>query len=242
MKINNMITSRLRNDAHFQFHTEVQRFLWQTNQSPLLNIDAQIEKYEFAINEEDKALKKINKSFYTERIQEADKMRDETFLGMVELNRAMCKHFAPHIRDAACRLQIVFDTYGRINVKPLNEQTSAIYNLLQDLDSTKYRLDANHVGIIDWLRELETRNNNFADLVRQRFEESAKKVNVVMKEARKNTDDIYNEIIEFINAKVVIDGIEKYDNVVKTLNVIIAKFTFRRQRHAQEVEEEDDKV
>ncbi|MDR2910270.1 MAG: DUF6261 family protein [Bacteroidales bacterium] len=46
------------------------------------------------------------------------------------------KHFTESVRTAARRLQIVFDTYGNVAAKTLNEETSAITNLIQELAGT----------------------------------------------------------------------------------------------------------
>jgi len=132
MKISKIHTIHLRNDEHFQFHTEFRDLA--TKETPQkLKIQGQFEAYLPLYGREDEALKKINKSSLTVQIQEADKARDEIFLGMAETAKAALRHFNPEVRAAAGRLKVVFDTYGNVAVKPLNEQTSAVYNLLKIL-------------------------------------------------------------------------------------------------------------
>jgi len=73
---------------------------------------------------------KINKSSITEQLQEADKARDNIWKGLVETNTTALRHFNKEVQEArAKRLKIVFDTYGNIAIKSLNEQISAIYNI-----------------------------------------------------------------------------------------------------------------
>ena len=94
--------------------------------------------------------------------------------GMNKMNAAALKHFDPEVQEAAKRLKIVFDTYGNIAKKPLNEQTAAVYNVLQDLQG-KFAADVTTVGIERWVAELQARNSAFGQLMKDRFDETALK-------------------------------------------------------------------
>ena len=222
MKINQIGLSRLRNDTHFQFHTEF-KDLAQKHNPQALKIKPQYEAYLLLYDKEDLALKKINKSLITEKIQNADKARDEIWGDLVETNTAALRHFDPEVREAAKQLKIVFDTYGNIARKPLNDQTSATYNIVQDLEG-KYAPDVAKVGLGPWLAELKARNIAFSDLMRERFDESSLRVDIVLKKARVQLDGAYYAIIERINALVLVEGAEDYEGFIKKLNPIISKY------------------
>jgi hypothetical protein len=183
----------------------------------------------------DEALKKIVKSEFTAKIHEADKARDEIYVGMAEMNAAALKHFSPEIRDAAGRLKIVFDTYGNVASKPLNEETSAIYNILQELRG-KYAVDVATVGIGQWVAELENRNKAFENLVKERFDETAARTDIVLKEARAKLDDAYRTITEMVNALAVVEGVAAYEQFIRTLNAVIAKYAVKHHRHHHHAE------
>ncbi|MDR1829246.1 MAG: DUF6261 family protein [Candidatus Fibromonas sp.] len=223
MKISKIHTIHLRNDEHFQFHTEF-RDLVQKETPLKLKIQQQFEAYLPLYGRADEALKKINKSSLTAQIQEADKARDEIFLGMAETAKGALKHFNPEVRAAANRLKMVFDTYGNVAVKPLNEQTSAVYNLLQELQG-KYAQDAEAVGITQWAVELQARNNAFSGLMKERFDETASRCDIVLREARVELDQSYFAIREKINALAIVEGEADYENFIRTLNAVIAKYT-----------------
>jgi hypothetical protein len=113
MKISSIHLNNMRNDAHFQFHTEFKDLVVQQN--PLtLKVKPQFDGYLPLYNRVDDALKKIVKSEFTAKIHEADKARDEIYLGIVETNTAALRHFNPNVRQAAERLKILFDTYGNV--------------------------------------------------------------------------------------------------------------------------------
>jgi hypothetical protein len=197
----------------------------------ILKVNTQFDTYVTFYEREDEALKKIIKSAFTEKIHEADRARDETFSGMAEINRGMCKHFRKETAEAAQRIRIVLDTYGNIARKPINEQTSAVYNLLKDLRSDKYAKDAADSGIEDWANELGKRNAVFESLVKERFDESAHKTDIVMKDARVQLDKAYHAITERIDAFLLLEGTLDYEEFIKTLNVVIAKYAVRHHRH-----------
>ncbi len=230
MKIQSLSTHNMRNDAHFQFHTEFRDLVVQHN--PLtLKVKPQFDGYLPLYNREDEALKKIVKSEFTAKIHEADKARDEIYLGMAETVTATLRHFNPNVRQAAERLKILFDTYGNVANKPLNEETSAIYNILQELKG-KYTADVASVGLTQWVAELETRNQTFEGLVKERFDETAARTtDIVMKQARAQLDEVYKTIVERVNALAIVEGVAAYEAFIKTMNAVIAKYAVKHHHH-----------
>ena len=222
MQINKIDSIRLRNDAYFQYRTEF-RDLVLRSEAVLARIKPQFDAYELLYTQVDDAFKKINKSIFTEQIQEADKARIKVYTGLTAKCRAALKHFDPKIQEAAKHVKIVFDTYGSIARKPLNEKTSAIHNILQELKG-KYAKDVALIGVSEWTKELRERNNAFDALMKKRFDESAGKNDVVLREARKELDKKYRLIIERINALIIVDGTENYEKFVRTLNIITRKY------------------
>jgi len=216
------INAYLPNNTHFQFYTEFHGLVIKAG-AENLGIAPMFAAWLPLYDREDAALKKIVKSAITRQIQDADKARDAIYSGIVATNSAALKHFSADVRGAAERLKIVFDTYGNIARKPRNDETSAIYNILQELNG-KYAPDAAIVGITAWVAELETRNNAFAALMRERFDETAGQTDIVLKDARAEVDAAYMAIRERINALVVVNGTQAYENFIRTLNAVIDKY------------------
>ncbi|MDR1729047.1 MAG: DUF6261 family protein [Prevotellaceae bacterium] len=213
----------LRNDEHFQFHTEVSSLI-NTVTPDALKIQAQYDAYQSLYVQEDEALKKIVKSALTDDIEKADRQRDLTFSGMATVNRAALNHFNAETVSAARRLQIVFDTYGNLARKPVNEETSAIYNFLQELNGA-YSGDVAAVGITGWVEELAKNNNAVDALMKGRYNESAKRTDLVLREVRIQLDAVYRIIAERIDALMLIEGGETLQSFIRRLNVIIKKYS-----------------
>jgi hypothetical protein len=222
MKIGRVNLRKMRNDAHFQFHTDVKNLIERTG-AQKIKIQNLFETYVGAYAVEDKSLKAIVKSEHTEKIKAADILRDDMYAGMTMINSASLKHFDEDVRESAKRLKILFGAYGRITVKALSEQTSAVYNILQELNG-KYKADAEKVGISGWVQHLEVYNKTVNDLMNIRFEESAAKFDVSMPDARKKIDVAYRAIVEKIEALTVVEGAANYEVFIKTLNAIVSRY------------------
>ena len=172
---------------------------------------------------EDEGIKKIHKSAITAEIHAADKARDSIWFGMKKANLLALNHFDPEVVEAGKRLKILFDTYGNVAHKPLNEQTSAVYNILQELQG-KYSEDVKAVNIEDWVAELKARNEDFDKLMKARFDETTMKSDIKVKEARLALDDSYRGIMERLAAMALLEGEAKFEPFIRSLNTVTDKY------------------
>jgi len=224
MKIETIATSMMRNDAHFQFHTEFKDLVIKFD-ADKLKIKSQFEGTYLPLYEQlDEIFKKIRKSALTEKIQEADALRDNMCIGINEISKTYLRHFDAEVCDAAKRVRVIVDTYGNIARKPLNEQTSAVYNLLQELQG-KYKEDIKKIGLEEWVNQLQITNQQFDTLVKDRYDEEAAKTDAVMKAVRKELDTVYKNLCDIINVFAMIESDkEVLESFIKTFNIIIAKY------------------
>jgi hypothetical protein len=245
MKISKFHLAHLRNDAHFQFHSEAADLLARLQSGFQLDVHtiSAISDYKNLLQREDEALKKIVKSPLTEKIHKLDVLRDAHYTALLAMNKSRCLDLSASIADAALRIQIVLDTYGNVTQKTINEQTSAIFNLLQELNSSKYAADVQAVGIKNWITDLGNQNTALENLVKERYDEAGAKTGIVLRQARSETDAAYYVIVERINAFLVVQTPAPYENFVNTLNVVIAKYAVKKHhRHntdAVETEKEE---
>lgn len=223
MKVIRIDASRLRNDEHFQFQTEFKDLVTQTTPS-VLNIQSLFDSYTALYAQEDEAYKKINKSVFTEEIQAADQKRDRTFRSFADINKAYLNHFKEASANAAKRIQIVFDTYGNLSQKPLNEETSGIYNLVAELKDN-HMDDINTLELEEWLIHLEQFNLDYDTLVKNRYDEAAAKTTLVLREVRTQIDEVYRRITERIEALYIVEEEnEIFENFIRRLNVVVEKY------------------
>jgi len=228
--INKIDLNQLRNDAQFQFHTEFRALTEQTG-AAAVKIEALWPEYLRLYVELDAALKKIVKSALTDKIKTADVDRDAAFSGFAKFLAAMCEHYDAAIRDAALKIEVVAHTYGNVAVKPLNEETSAIYNMVQELNSDNYRPLVTQTGLTQWVNKLTQKNNAFEALIQERDRESAAKSHVAVREARRALDEVYRYITEAVNSQLFFGQLTGCGAFVDTLNEIIHRFAKKHHHH-----------
>ena len=226
MKIEEIHFSRMRNDEHFQFMTEFKNAVAKYGGATGLRIQFYYNSFLNLYAQEDEAFKKIVKSAITEEIQTADQYRDRIFRGTADTVKTALNHFSEDVLAAAKRLKVLFDTYGNLAQKPLNEETSAIYNLIQDLNG-QYRADVSKINLAEWVNELQNANKKVSQLMENRYEESAAKTDLVLKKVRLQIDAVYRNIIERTNAFAIISDADETDiflEFMRYFNTVIDKY------------------
>ena len=242
LSIKHINSTHLRNNEHFQFYTEFYDLVRLENPATL-NILDQFDHFDECYWNEDKALQKISKNATTEQIKNYDKQhRDPTYRGLVATNKAAINHFDSAMVLAAKRLKVVFDAFGDISKMPLNEETSAIYNLVQELKNNNSE-DVTKVGLTKWVNTLEAQNKEFDALVKSRNDENSAKTELKMKEMRKETDKSYKVITTRINASIILEGEDVYVSFVRKLNTFIEKYNMSiNQRRGRAAARKDDDI
>ena len=218
MKIKRIDFRTFRNNEHFQCQTEFKALVEEFNPAALKIEPLFGDSYIPLYNAEDEALIKITKSTFTDERGDADRGRDQTFRGLVDTVNGALNHFDPDVQAAARRLKIVFDTYGNVAKLPLNEETSAIYNLVQDLYE-KYSIEVGQVNIMPWVDKLKADNQAYEALVTGGYEEEAAKTELKAKETRTEVDVVVRQIIERVEALIVVEGETNYADFVRRLNL-----------------------
>ncbi|MDR0756880.1 MAG: DUF6261 family protein [Tannerella sp.] len=223
MKIVRIDFSRLHNEEWFQFFTEF-KVLAVKHNPDTLDIAALFAVFLTLYAEVDKGLVVIRKSPLTEKMNNADVRRDQTYRGLIEAVRAFQNHFSEEKREAARRLFIVFDTFGNLSVKPANEETAGIYNLLQELNGD-CRPQVELLGVSDWVKQLETDNDAYEALVRERNTETAARPQIRLAEKRTQAQQVYAQIVERIEALAIVHGETAYAPFVGEWNAFVQRYS-----------------
>ncbi|MEI7475786.1 MAG: DUF6261 family protein [bacterium] len=222
MEIIKIDLAKLHNEEHFQFQTEFKTQV-EVFTAISLNIEAKFDNYLLKYAEEDEALVFINKSTYTNQIAAADAKRDSIFNGLRETVKAARNHFTPAVVQAANNLMVIFDAHGNVAVKPYDEETAAITSLVADLQGD-FAADVALVGVTAWVVELKASNISFELVVTNRYSEESAKTILRMKRVRKEIDKLYQEIVNLINAMILVNGDSHYKDFVTEMNHRIDNF------------------
>jgi hypothetical protein len=216
MEIDYFSLTKLRNEEHFQFHTENRDLIIKL--TPVaLGIESQYPTYNDQYNNENEALNFIKKNAVYPELVEAETNRESLYRGLSFLMKSSCLHFSPVIKQAALRVQVVFNEISDFTDKSYSEKTASINNLIWKLNQN-FASDVTTLGITDWLTHLKSGNDSFDTLSNNRHSEEVAKTQLRMQKVRLELDSAYRKITKRINALIELNGDEDYKEFVKELN------------------------
>jgi hypothetical protein len=105
---------------------------------------------------------------------------------------------------------------------PLPEESAAIHNLLQKLETV--RPDVDLLGLGEWISEMKEGNDRVRTLMADRESEAATKARYRMKLVRAETDRQYAELLTCLEAAAIIDGADTYRQLFDEMNARIDEY------------------
>jgi hypothetical protein len=230
----------MRNEEWFNFFAEFKKFVEETSPETL-NVEELFVMFLVLFADVDTVMEVMRKSSYTSILVSLDDKRDETFRGLTTAVESAAHHFDPLVKEAAENLAPLWNHYGNLAGRPFNEETSAIVNFIQELRG-KFAPAIQTLGLTGWVDELERRNDAFETAVLDRNRESADKSELHVLGLRKKIDRCYLDIIERIEAQILLQGDETFATFVKTLNANIDRYlAVLNRRGGKKVEKEEEK-
>ena len=216
MKIENAKTERLRNEEHFQFHKGVIELIELTT-SATLHVEEKYAVYRLRHADETEALDLIRKNSISDKLLSLDTIRDKKFRSFKTYLTSLLTEDDEQVVASAKRLLDLFKFYGNIARKSYDEETGALHSLIGDLRG-KYAADVTLITATGRVNSLDNANITFEELMKTRYSSEAAKTELRMKGVRIAIDDVYGEIVEYINSAIVVNGEEGYTVFVKELN------------------------
>ncbi|AHW61786.1 hypothetical protein SAMN05444285_102229 [Draconibacterium orientale] len=199
----NIPLTRLRHNDYFQYMTDVKGLVTQATPAAL-NVEEEAVAFDNSFTALDEAINVDKGSVFTEKIQDADHRRDNTWSALNGRVKATLYSPIPEEVEAAKHLERVFNLYGNIRNLSLKEQTAAATNLNNDLKKPKMAVHCQTIGITPWVLAHEAENTAVNDLQNQRDSEKANRNYTKAKEVRVAFDEEYNALVNRINAMVTL--------------------------------------
>jgi hypothetical protein len=229
----------LRNAEWFQFFTEF-KSLVKLYHPDVLNIEALFAVFVVLYADVDEAMEIIRKSATTEQLIEADNNRDAGFRGLSDAVKSSLNHFDPAKREAARRVQIVLDQYGNVARKPYDAETASIYNFVQEMNGA-HADDIATLGLGDWVVRLDADNQTFEALKNTRYSEKEQKPVFRVKELRKKIDSNYRNMLDRIDASILLNGEAQYAAFVNAYNIRVDHYSnILAQRKGRNAKKNDE--
>jgi hypothetical protein len=189
----------------------------------VLKVKPLYEKYQAEHNTMNLGYRNVKRSILTPKIQDSNKSRSKILKAIRYIVKGNTHHYLQNTADAALKLDALINRDGDITTMPIYHQTGIINILVEELSNT-YKPYAMLIHVDDLVSELKRENEEFDTLSKKVVQEHVEKNDVVIKVARRHLDDAYKSVIRRAEAFAEIDGMEKYSEFFKAINIIVAKY------------------
>ncbi|MDR1330636.1 MAG: DUF6261 family protein [Tannerella sp.] len=230
-KIQSIHLHVFRNDEHCEYHVVFGDLVPQFKTVEEL-VATLFLTHTNLLNREKQLLNTMHKSDYTKLIAEAAHRVDHAIIGMRGVVEATLHHFNPATAEAARSILNRIDAFGHLTRKAYEEETIDVNLLIEDFQGS-YAAKVTLVGLTAWVTELQAAETEFETLLGERSVESAHKPQEQFRDVRREIDDVYNRMVDRINAAATLDDAGAYYEFVDQLNAQITYFNNHAHQRAR---------
>jgi hypothetical protein len=206
MRILKVKRATLRNEEWFGFYADFKKLVEKFGPAILLIVEL-FDLFLPLFEKADRLLLVLRKSLHTEDMQTAGKKRMTIFRSLVKIISGMINQPDATKKESARRLNNLMKQYKQYGVKGgYEEESSGIYNLLQDLNGT-YAADITLLGLGEWVVALQAAETQFQTARAERIQETIEKPKESLKIVRKEIDQLYVGMTNIIESKLMADGL-----------------------------------
>ena len=168
----------------------------------------------------DKAILQIQKSDETEKIENADYVRDiavsalTRYLSVFQLSENEAEVLSYKSLDT------LLNTYKSIQSWNFEEESNGIDNLVNDLNNAKYLPSVTLLKMNDYVSRVATRNADFKTLFAGRTQEVASKEVFDAKVLRKETGTTYQNMIEYVLSMSKARNNDEFNKSLDVVNTV----------------------
>ncbi len=233
---------RLRTMEFFHINSRIDTLLQKEDLTALRLEEAYEKHYQPAFAAFDEATKPARKTGLTQPLLEADSRRDEATVALNAYLRAMTLSPDSDKREAAKRISLIVEKYGKgIQSLGLKEQTAVTTNLLQELNAATTKNDVEAIAAAPWVELIATANKEVETIMADR---TAMEAVVETGKTRTTRDELQralSALCERINALALIDGEAPYKNLIDNINQIVDEaIGTQKQRSSAKKKETDN--
>jgi hypothetical protein len=184
-----------------------------------------------AIQEEDTTHYFPQSSEFTKQKRKINYKRDKVYRSMKRIVFSHLDCYDPVISRKARHLYALLMHFRHIPMLNYDAKTEAIFLLIEELRSENYYADAEALGIVGWLNQLEELNVLFQHYVDCTFKEKQRKSAIPPKIASRITNIILRKILDYIRSLIALNTPQKYSSLVTEINLLIKHHNILVREH-----------
>ncbi|MCW6663169.1 DUF6261 family protein [Aerococcaceae bacterium NML190073] len=158
------------------------------------------------------------KSEHTDKLKEADKIRDADVKALFTSIRAYRASSRPQEKQAYHALYHLCKMYRGMTLRNYEEETAMIGGLLTQLKSEEYRDDVSALSLTQLVNNLTESQTQFETLFTARVKEEIRTAPVNIQELRLELFEEYQRFCEFIDALAWGKGADQYHKLLVIIN------------------------
>ena len=221
-EIQSLPLTTMNNGAHFMFVSNMAERA-EKDTAVAEKCKAQVAALRSAVKAEDENLQISAKSLTTDKIAEADRLRDQLYAGYKKAVGGYANFPVEDMAVAAKVLQQHIKDY-KIDVQAqLDKETGLLVNFVQDLEG-KFAEQVKALSLTAFVEKLKAANEEVRALTGQRTDERSAKTAGALKAARVASDEAYRLLVLHVNAHALIEGDADYTAFIDYANTEITHF------------------
>ena len=221
-EIQSFVPSHMNNGAHFTFVSNMAERA-EKDVAVSEKCKAQVTVLRAAIAAEDENLQISAKSLTTDKIAEADRLRDQLYVGYKKAVGGYANFPVESMAEAAKVLQQHIKDYKIDTQAQLDKETGLLVNFIQDLEG-KFAEQVKALSLGAFVEKLKAANEEVRSLTGQRTDERSAKTAGALKAARTASDEAYKMLVLHVNAHALLEGEDAYSSFIDYANTEIAHF------------------
>ncbi|MDR0603457.1 MAG: DUF6261 family protein [Bacteroidales bacterium] len=224
-RIKSFYLPQLHNGESANFHHESLEQLEKSDPS-ILGVSEQILAYHSVCEGLDRAIDVYMSSDLSIESTRRDGIRVRAYSAFKAYVKVYLNDENEEIVEAAEHVIAIIRSMEREHGNPVSlglvKGSTALLSLLRNLEP--YSADIERIGATARLKKLAEANQSFIDLQFERYTEKSEKPSGDVKAARAEADAIYKDIVNRINAQILLTPNEAFTPYVKTQNAIIDRY------------------
>jgi hypothetical protein len=206
MKVLRIPVKSLHNEEWFNMNIDLKKEVLRYG-ATTIGIGDLFNTYQPLYSKADKLLQVLQKSVYTLDMEAADKKRDDLFKGFFGVVKNSRKQpDAAKSRAALVVYNVLKEYQNSVLRGSYSEESSALYNLLQDLRG-QYAADVATLGFTDWVLALKQAEADFLSVRGERQDESFAKPKEKFRHVRSEIDGLYTAMLHVLDARLLAAGL-----------------------------------
>ena len=214
--------THMNNAAHFMFVSNMAERA-EKDATVAEKCVAQVKTLRDAVTAEDDSLKISAKSLTTDKIVDADRLRDQLYAGYKKAVGGYANFPVESMAEAARVLTQHIKDYKIDTQAQLDKETGLLVNFVQDLEG-KFKAQVDALSLGAFVEKLKAANEAVRELTAQRTDERAAKTAGALKTAREASDEAYKTLVQHVNAHALIEGDADYAAFIDYANTEIEHF------------------